>query len=96
MDIIKKPILTEKLTKQAEKLNRYGFFVDKRANKNQIRKAVEELYNVTVESVNTMRCAGKTKSRYTKSGVVTGRTKVTKKAYVTLVDGDVIDFYGNI
>ena len=70
MSIIIKPIITEKMTAQAEKLNRYGFIVDKRADKLQIRKEVEDLYDVKVDSVNTIRYAGKRKSRYTKAGFV--------------------------
>lgn len=96
MDILIKPIITEKMTEQGETLNRFGFIVDKNANKIQIKKAVENLYNVTVESVNTMRYAGKTKSRYTKTGIVHGRGKAYKKAIVTLIEGDTIDFYSNI
>jgi large subunit ribosomal protein L23 len=96
MDILLKPIVTEKLTDLSEKLNQYGFIVEKRANKIQIKQAVEEMYGVTVESVNTMVYAGKSKSRYTKTGVIAGRTKSFKKAVVTLADGDTIDFYSNI
>jgi large subunit ribosomal protein L23 len=68
MDILLKPIVTEKMTHQGDKFNRYGFIVAKNANKLQIRKAVEELYGVTVDSVNTMRYGGKIKTRNTKSG----------------------------
>nr|WP_319400002.1 50S ribosomal protein L23 [uncultured Carboxylicivirga sp.] len=96
MKVIIKPIVTEKMTEVSEKLNRYGFVVDKRANKLQIKDAVEELYNVSVASVNTMVYAGKEKSRYTKSGVIVGRTNSFKKAVVTLAEGDQIDFYSNI
>ncbi len=96
MKIIIKPIVTEKMTELGEKLNRFGFVVDKRANKLQIKSAVEEMYNVTVTSVNTMVYGGKTKSRYTKSGVITGRTNSYKKAIVTLAEGENIDFYSNI
>jgi large subunit ribosomal protein L23 len=96
MKVIIKPIVTEKMTELGEKLNRYGFVVDKRANKLQIKDAVEDLYNVTVTEVNTMVYGGKTKSRYTKSGVITGRTNSYKKAIVTLADGETIDFYSNI
>jgi len=96
MDILIKPIITEKMTEQGEKMNRFGFIVEKDANKIQIKKAVEGLYNVTVEAVNTMRYAGKTKSRYTKTGIVRGRGKAYKKAIVTLIEGDTIDFYSNI
>lgn len=96
MDILLKPIVTEKMTEQGEDLNRYGFVVDKRANKIQIKKAVEEMYGVSVDSVNTMRYLGKKKSRYTKSGIIEGRSKSYKKAIVTLVEGEKIDFYSNI
>lgn len=96
MDILLKPIVTEKMTAQGENLNRFGFMVDKRANKIQIKQAVEEMYGVTVESVNTMVYAGKSKSRFTKTGVIQGRTNSFKKAIVTLAEGDTIDFYSNI
>ncbi|MFO7656294.1 MAG: 50S ribosomal protein L23 [Bacteroidales bacterium] len=96
MNILVKPIVTEKINAQAESLNRYGFVVEKRANKLQIRKAVEGLYGVTVSSVNTMRYAGKRKSRFTKAGAISGRTNNYKKAIVTLIVGDSIDFYSNI
>ena len=96
MSIIIKPIITEKMTAQAEKLNRYGFIVDKRADKLQIRKEVEDLYGVKVDSVNTIRYAGKRKSRYTKACFVEGRTNAYKKAIVTLKEGQAIDFYSNI
>ena len=96
MSIIIKPIITEKMTAQAEKLNRYGFIVDKRADKLQIRKEDEDLYGVKVDSVNTIRYAGKRKSRYTKAGFVEGRTNAYKKAIVTLKEGQAIDFYSNI
>jgi large subunit ribosomal protein L23 len=96
MDILLKPIVTEKLTEQGEKLSRFGFIVAKSSNKIQIKKAVEEMYSVTVESVNTMIYSGKRKSRFTKTGVIAGRTKSFKKAMVTLAEGDTIDFYSNI
>ena len=96
MNILLKPIVTEKMTSQGDKFNRYGFLVDRTANKLQIKKAVEELYNVSVEAVNTMRYGGKIKSRNTKSGLLTGRTAATKKAVVTLAEGNKIDFYSNI
>lgn len=96
MDVLIKPIVTEKMTDKGESLNQYGFIVDKKANKLQIRKAVEDMYSVTVKSINTMIYAGKAKSRFTRRGMITGRTNTTKKAIVTLVDGDSIDFYSNI
>jgi large subunit ribosomal protein L23 len=96
MKIIIKPIVTEKQTAQTEKLNRYGFMVAKSANKLEIKKAVQDMYNVTVISVNTVLTPGKNKTRFTKSGVVEGRISSAKKALVTLKDGDTIDFYSNI
>ena len=76
--------------------NRYGFIVDKRANKIEIKKAVESFYNVKVVDVNTMNYSGKSKNRYTKAGFIQGRTNAFKKAIVTLAAGDVIDFYSSI
>jgi len=96
MNILLKPIVTEKMTKDGDKFNRYGFVVDRSANKIQIRKAVEELYGVTVESVNTIRYGGKVKTRNTKSGLLVGKTAAIKKAVVTLAEGNKIDFYSNI
>lgn len=96
MDILIKPIVTEKMTGQTETLKCYGFIVDKRANKHQIKKAVEEMYGVSVDTVNTLRYGGKVKSRFSRTGVVKGRTNAFKKAIVTLAEGDAIDFYSNI
>lgn len=96
MDIIKKPVITEKMTDISEKQNRYGFIVDKRANKLQIIRAIKEIYGVEVASVNTMNYLGKEKSRYTKSGFIKGSTNSYKKAIVTLAEGETIDFYSNI
>ena len=96
MNILIKPIVTEKMTAQGEEFNRYGFIVEKSANKLEIKLAVEELYDVKVSEVNTMRYAGKRKQRHTKSGVSVGKTVSYKKAVVTLAEGEVIDFYSNI
>jgi large subunit ribosomal protein L23 len=96
MEILQRPIITEKMTNLGEKLNRYGFMVDKRANKLQIKKAIEDMYGVTVETVNTMRYGGKNKSRYTKTGFIAGKTNSFKKAIVSLAEGETIDFYSNI
>jgi large subunit ribosomal protein L23 len=96
MSIIQKPIVTEKMTGLGEKLNRYGFRVQKDANKIQIKKAVEAMYGVTVTDVNTMIVAPKKKSRMTKSGIINGKTTSYKKAVVTVKDGEQIDFYSNI
>ena len=96
MGILIKPIVTEKLTDQGEKLNRYGFIVNRAANKLEVKAAVEQKYGVTVAEVNTVNYHGKKKSRYTKAGMLTGRTNHFKKAYVTLEGDDKIDFYANI
>jgi len=96
MEILKKPLLTEKVTQLTEKLNRYAFVVDPRANKIQIKAAIEKMYGVTITDVNTMRYVGKLKSRNTKAGAVSGRAAAYKKAIITLKDGEVIDFYSNI
>ena len=96
VDILIRPIVTEKMNLITEKYNRYGFKVDKKANKHEIKKAVEEIYGVKVVTVNTMVYAGKLKSRFTKGGVITGRMNAYKKALVTLSEGDSIDFYSNI
>ena len=96
MSILIEPIITEKMAPQGETLNRYGFIVNKNANKIEIAKAVEDLYNVTVESVNTMRYGGKARSRFTKTGLVRGKTKSFKKAIIKLTKGETIDFYSNI
>ena len=79
-----------------EKLNRYAFRVDKTANKIEIKNAVEQLYGVKVVAVNTSIHPSKNKSRYTRSGMISGRTQSYKKAVVTLKEGDKIDFYSNI
>lgn len=97
MGILIKPILTEKQTDISEKFpNRYGFRVTPDANKAQIKEAVEQTYGVKVASVNTMNYAGKRKSRFTKAGVVNGKTPAYKKAVITLKEGEVIDFFSNI
>lgn len=89
MGIIIKPIVTEKQTAVTEKMpNRFGFRVSPDANKLEIKKAVEEMYNVSVESVNTMNYSGKRKSRYTKSGIINGKQAAYKKAIVTLKEGE--------
>jgi large subunit ribosomal protein L23 len=96
MEILVKPIVTEKMTIQGEKLNRYGFIVDRVANKLQIKLAVEQMYGVKVVDVNTINYHGKRKSRFTKAGLLSGRANHFKKAIVTLAGEDKIDFYSNI
>ncbi|MCD8296328.1 MAG: 50S ribosomal protein L23 [Prevotella sp.] len=97
MSIIIKPLVTEKMNGITEKIpNRYGFVVSPKADKLQIKKEVEALYNVKVVGVNTMNYAGKRSSRYTKAGLIKGKKPAFKKAIVTLKEGDTIDFYSNI
>ena len=97
MAYIVKPLVTEKMTAISEKQNnKFGFIVLPSANKIEIKKEIEAKYNVNVVSGNTMNYAGKRKSRYTKAGVIKGRTKAFKKAIVTLKEGETIDFYSNI
>ena len=96
MGAIIKPIITEKMTEKGENLNQFGFIVDKYANKVEIKNEVEDLYGVQVLSVNTMNYSGKRKQRYTKTGLITGRSKAYKKAIVTLAEGETIDFFSNI
>ena len=96
MSIIEKPVITEKMTAQGDKFNRYGFVVAKAANKVEIKSAVEKLYGVTVESVNTQNYIGKVKTRNTTKGIAIGRVNQHKKAVVTLKAGESIDFYAGI
>lgn len=95
MSVLIKPLVTEKVSALNEK-GKYGFIVNRKANKVEIKKAVEKMYGVNVEDVNTMNYLGKAKSRYTKSRVVSGRSPSYKKAIVTVADGEVIDFYSEI
>ncbi|GAA4433549.1 50S ribosomal protein L23 [Pontibacter saemangeumensis] len=95
MNVLKRPIITEKFAALNE-VGKYAFEVNKNANKVEIRKQIEKQYGVTVEKVATMRSLGKVKTKYTKSGAVSGRTSLIKKAIVTLKEGDVIDFYSGI
>ena len=96
MNIIVKPVITEKMTAQGEKFSRYGFVVSKDANKVEIKNAVEKLYGVSVEAVNTQNYVGKVKSRNTTQGLAVGRVSKHKKAIVTLKQGESIDFYASI
>jgi large subunit ribosomal protein L23 len=96
MEIIIKPIVTEKMTAATDKLNRYGFVVAKEANKLMIKSAVEKMYGVTVERVNTQNYIGKVRNRNTRAGVQTGIANKAKKAIITLKKGETIDFYSSI
>ena len=94
--ILVKPLITEKMTADTEKNNSYGFVVSDDANKVEIKKAVEKEYGVTVTSVRTLRVDGKRRQRFTKTGIIKGRTVGYKKAIVSLAEGELIDFYENI
>ena len=96
MSVLIKPIITEKITAESELRGRYGFIVDKKANKIEIKKAVESTYGVSVEKVNTMNYGPARKTRYTKTGVQNGMVGGFKKAIVQVAEGDTIDFYSNI
>jgi large subunit ribosomal protein L23 len=92
-DILIKPVLSEKANKQAEKMNRFTFIVDRKANKLEIKKAVELFYGVQVEEVNTQVVPSKLKAKYTKAGFIVGRKPAKKKAIVTVAEGETIDVY---
>jgi len=94
--ILIKPLITEKMTADTEKNNAYGFVVADRANKVEIKKAVEKEYGVNVTSVRTVRVDGKSRQRFTKTGVIKGRTVGYKKALISIAEGEMIDFYENI
>ncbi len=95
-DVLIRPIISERSQKLTKKLGTYLFVVDKKANKVEIKKAVEQMYGVSVDSVNTLIRPGKQKTRYTRKGVIAGQTKAVKRAYVTLSKGEEIDFYENL
>jgi large subunit ribosomal protein L23 len=95
MDILKQPLITEKISAMNER-GVYGFIVEKTAKKPEIKYAVEKMFGVKVVSIRTMRYAAKHKSRYTKAKVVSGFTNAFKKAIVEVADGEVIDFYGEV
>ncbi|MGN6508327.1 MAG: 50S ribosomal protein L23 [Chitinophaga sp.] len=95
-DVLIKPVISEKVNKATEKFNRFYFIVDKKANKLEIKKAVEDFYGVTVAEVNTMVMPGKNKTRFTKAGFISGRKPSYKKAVITLAEGESIDLYANI
>ena len=96
MDIILKPIITEKATNDSEIRNRYTFVVNKGVNKIQIKNAVEEKYIVTVEKVRTQIYGPERSTKYTKKGIQKAKTKIVKKAIVQISEGDSIDFYNNL
>ncbi len=95
MSVLKRPIITEKMTAQS-KIGKYAFEVEKSANKVEIGKAVEKMYSVSVTSVRTMTTLGKKKSKNIKGRIVSGMTSTTKKAIVTVAEGEVIDIYADL
>ena len=94
--ILIKPIITEKAETLSENLNKYSFVVNTKANKIEIKKAVEKMYSVSVSSVNTIIMPAKAKNRNTRSGIIKGHVSGYKKAVITLADGEEIDFFGDI
>ncbi len=96
MSILKRPLLTEKMTKIADKTAQVGFVVDKNATKDEIKALIEKVYKVEVERVNTILVRGKRKSRFTKAGVINGKKANFKKAIIHLKEGQTIDFFENI
>ena len=95
-EVLIRPILTEKANAQQEKLRRYAFKVNRKANKLEIKKAVEDFYGITVVDVNTVVVPSKARSRSTKAGLIVGRKPGYKKALITLAVGETIDLYSNI
>ena len=96
MSVLIKPIITEKATLGSELHNRYTFLVHPKANKVEIKKAIESAYGVNVEKVRTLNSGPERKLRYTKTGIQRGKTNATKKAIVQVAEGDAIDFYSNL
>lgn len=96
MNVLIKPIISEKMQAVSEKFNRYGFIVDRKATKTQIKKAVEDTYGVKVERVNTLIQRGKATMRITKAGAISGQKNTVKKAIIFVSSKDKIDFYSNI
>ncbi|MGY8925914.1 MAG: 50S ribosomal protein L23 [Flavobacteriales bacterium] len=94
--IIRKPIITEKATELSESFNRFTFVVDPKANKIEIKKAVEKMYGVQITEVRTMNYGGgKSSTKYTNRGIVEQKSKKWKKAVVTVADGETIDLFNN-
>ena len=96
MEVLEKPIITEKYTELSEQYNQYGFICHPKATKPQIKKEVERVYEVKVDNVRTMVYPREHKVRYTKTNIIKGAKPQYKKAVVTLKDGYSIDFYSNI
>lgn len=95
-DVLVKPLITEKTNKSSEKLGQFSFVVDMKADKDQIKKAIETMYNVSVANISTLRMPAKDKTKFTNKGLSKGTKSAYKKAVVTCKEGQTIDFYGNI
>ena len=95
-EVLIRPVLSEKVNLLTEKFNRYTFIVNRKANKLEIKKAVESFYGITVEHVNTLTMPSKVKQRNTKAGLLVGRKPAKKKAIVTVAEGESIDLYDNV
>jgi large subunit ribosomal protein L23 len=95
-EVLIKPIVTEKSNKLSESRRTYAFRINRRANKLEVKKAIEDFYGVTVQDVHTVVVPGKNKTRFTKAGFISGRKPSYKKAYVTVAEGEAIDLYANI
>ncbi|MUP46654.1 50S ribosomal protein L23 [Gramella sp. BOM4] len=96
MSILIKPVITEKATADSEMNNRFTFVVSNKANKIQIKDAIESAYGVSVTNVRTMNVRPDRKTKYTKSGMITGKTSAYKKAVVQVAEGETIDLYSNL
>lgn len=96
MNILVKPVITEKANKESEVRNRFTFVVNRQANKIQIKDAVEKAYGVSVVAVRTINVRPDRSTRYTKDGIMSGKTAAYKKAIVQIAEGDTIDLYSNI
>ena len=96
MSILIKPIITEKATADSEINNCYTFQVNKKANKVEIKKAVEAAYGVSVEKVRTINVRPDRSTKFTKTGIQHGKTSAVKKAIVQLAEGEMIDLYSNM
>lgn len=96
MEILKKPLITEKSQNLQDKAQKYTFIVDKKANKLEIKRAIEKMYGVTVEEINTNTMPSKPKSRYTKTNIISGKKGSYKKAIISLSEGETIDFYSDL
>lgn len=95
-EVVVEPVLTEKALRLKDEANQYIFVVDRNANKIQVKNAIEKRFSVKVDSIRTVNVKGKPRQRFTRRGRVTGFTASYKKAYITLVEGDTLEFLDSI